>query len=436
MIMRLISEQEITDVLKRLDISDISKVTIRQSVNVAKELERLTGEPFVHLEFGVPGLDACQVGIEAQKAALDSGCASVYPPAAGIPELKKAGSRFVKAFTGIDVAPEGIVPTIGSMQACYNLLLECSQMSPGKDAVIYVNPGFSSHYVQANVLGLKTRMFDVYDNRGEAFGKRLEELMSDGRVCAIVYSNPNNPSWVCLTQEELRMLGELCTKYDVIALEDMAYMCMDFREDRSHPYLPPYQPTVAHYTDNWVMMISASKIFSYAGERIAMAVISDKLCGREFPALRERYGLGHFGDNFALTYVYVNTSSAAHSSQRAFAAMLDAAADGAYDFVNNVKEYAVRAHRVKEIFREHGFSLVYDKDMDKEVSDGFFFTEGYPGMKGSELVLKLLRCGVCSIALYSSRSTREGIRVCVSLMKNEEAFRQLSERLDMFNSIS
>jgi len=330
MIMRLISEQEITDVLKRLDISDISKVTIRQSVNVAKELERLTGEPFVHLEFGVPGLDACNVGIEAQKAALDSGCASVYPPAAGIPELKKAGSRFVKAYTGIDVAPEGIVPTIGSMQACYNLLLECSQMSPGKDAVIYVNPGFSSHYVQANVLGLKTRMFDVYDNRGEAFGKRLEELMSDGRVCAIVYSNPNNPSWVCLTQDELRMLGELCTKYDVIALEDMAYMCMDFREDRSHPYLPPYQPTVAHYTDNWVMMISASKIFSYAGERIAMAVISDKLCGREFPALRERYGLGHFGDNFALTYVYVNTSSAAHSSQRAFAAMLDAAADSSF----------------------------------------------------------------------------------------------------------
>ena len=94
---------------------------------------------------------------------------------------EQAGSRFVKAFTGIDVAPEGIVPTIGSMQACYNLLLECSQMSPGKDAVIYVNPGFSSHYVQANVLGLKTRMFDVYDNRGEAFGKRLEELMSDGR---------------------------------------------------------------------------------------------------------------------------------------------------------------------------------------------------------------------------------------------------------------
>lgn len=115
---------------------------------------------------------------------------------------------------------------------------------------------------------------------------------------------------------------------------------------------------------------------------------------------------------------------------------LTPAADGAYDFVNNVKEYAVRAHRVKEIFREHGFSLVYDNDMDKEVSDGFFFTEGYPGMKGSELVLKLLRCGICSIALYSSRSTREGIRVCVSLMKNEEAFRQLSERLDLFNSIS
>lgn len=431
-----VSEKELSDVLKKLDISDINNATIRQCVNVATELENISGEKFVHLEFGIPGIAACQIGVDAQKKALDSGYASVYPPACGIRELKDNGARFVKAFTGIDINPEGIVPTTGSMQGCYNLLLECSQLNPDKDTVVYLNPGFPSHYVQAKVIGLKTRMFDIYDCRGELLRDKLESLFSDGKVCAIVYSNPNNPSWVCLTEAELKILGEMCTKYDVIALEDMAYMCMDFRKDRSVPFAAPYQPSVANYTDNWVMMISASKIFSYAGERIAMAVISDKLCGREFPALRERYGLGRFGDNFALTYVYVNTSSAAHSSQRAFAAMLDAAADGAYDFVNNVKEYAVRAHRVKEIFREHGFSLVYDKDMDKEVSDGFFFTEGYLGMKGSELVLRLLRCGICSIALYSSKSTREGIRVCVSLMKNEEAFRQLSERLDLFNSIS
>lgn len=430
--MKPVSRQSIDEVLRRLDIADIGRTTIRQCVNVSHELEKLSGEKFVHLEFGIPGLNACQIGIDAQKKALDSGEASVYPPACGIPELKENGSCFIKAFVGVDISPEGIVPTVGSMQGCYNLLLECVQINPSKDTVVYLNPGFPSHYVQAKVLGLKTRMFDLYDFRGDKFREKLEEVFGDGRVAAIVYSNPNNPSWVCLTEGELRSLGELCTKYDVIALEDMAYLCMDFRKNRSVPFQPPYQPTVARYTDNSVLMISASKIFSYAGERIAMVAISDKLYNREYPALRERYGLGRFGDNFSLTYLYVNSSSCSHSAQYAFAAMLGAAADGEYDFVGEMREYARRAAKAKEIFLRHGFHIVYDKDLDEDVSDGFFFTIGYDGLTGSQLLLNLLRCGICAITMVATRSTREGIRVCVSLLNSEDDFRALDERLGLF----
>lgn len=418
--------------MQRLDIADIGRTTIRQCVNVSHELEGISGEKFIHLEFGIPGLNACRIGLDAQKKALDSGDAAVYPPSCGVNKLKENGSRFIKAFVGVDISPEGIVPTVGSMQGCYNLLLECVQINPSKDTVVYLNPGFPSHYVQAKVLGLKTRMFDLYDFRGDKFREKLEEVFGDGRVAAIVYSNPNNPSWVCLTEGELRSLGELCTKYDVIALEDMAYLCMDFRKNRSVPFRPPYQPTVARYTDNSVLMISASKIFSYAGERIAMVAISDKLYNREYPALRERYGLGRFGDNFSLTYLYVNSSSCSHSAQYAFAAMLGAAVDGEYDFVGEMREYARRAAKAKEIFLRHGFHIVYDKDLDEDVSDGFFFTIGYDGLTGSQLLLNLLRCGICAITMVATRSTREGIRVCVSLLNSEDDFRALDERLGLF----
>ena len=418
--------------MQRLDIADIGRTTIRQCVNVSHELEGISGEKFIHLEFGIPGLNACRIGLDAQKKALDSGDAAVYPPSCGVSKLKENGSRFIKAFVGVDISPEGIVPTVGSMQGCYNLLLECVQINPSKDTVVYLNPGFPSHYVQAKVLGLKTRMFDLYDFRGDKFREKLEEVFGDGRVAAIVYSNPNNPSWVCLTEGELRSLGELCTKYDVIALEDMAYLCMDFRKNRSVPFQPPYQPTVARYTDNSVLMISASKIFSYAGERIAMVAISDKLYNREYPALRERYGLGRFGDNFSLTYLYVNSSSCSHSAQYAFAAMLGAAADGEYDFVGEMREYARRAAKAKEIFLRHGFHIVYDKDLDEDVSDGFFFTIGYDGLTGSQLLLNLLRCGICAITMVATRSTREGIRVCVSMLNSEDDFRALDERLGLF----
>lgn len=44
-----------------------------------------------------------------------------------------------------------------------------------------------------------------------------------------------------------------------------------------------------------------------------------------------------------------------------------------------MREYGHRAARVKDAFRANGFHLVYDKDLDEDVSDGFFFTVGYPG---------------------------------------------------------
>lgn len=65
--MKPVSRQSIDEVLRRLDIADIGRTTIRQCVNVSHELEKLSGEKFVHLEFGIPGLNACQIGIDAQK---------------------------------------------------------------------------------------------------------------------------------------------------------------------------------------------------------------------------------------------------------------------------------------------------------------------------------------------------------------------------------
>ena len=430
--MRPIDKAALDEVLDGMGIKDLTHATIRQCVNATQELERISGEKFVHLEFGVPGLRACQFGIDMQKLALDAGIAAVYPPTGGIPEFKWNASAFIKAFVGIDIFPDCVVPTVGSMQGCFNLLLECSQLQEGKNAVIYISPGFPSHYLQAKVLGLEPRPFDIYGFRGKSMGPKLEELMADGKVCAIVYSNPNNPAWTSLTEEELKIIGKLCTKYDVIALEDLAYLCMDFRLDRSKPFAPPYQPTIGRYTDNYALMISASKIFSYAGERIGFVAISNKLYEREYPSLKERYGIERFGDNFVLTFVYINSSGCSRSAQNAMSEMMEASVSGRYDFVGELREYARRAHKSKELFRKHGFSLVYAKDMDEDISDGFFYTIGYNGMSGGELLYDLMRCGISAITLVSTRSTQQGIRVCVSMLNNERDFIDLDERLELF----
>ena len=86
----------------------------------------------------------------------------------------------------------------------------------------------------------------------------MQRHLAKGNIAAILYSNPNNPTCVCFTEEELQYIGELATKYDTVVIEDLAYLGMDSRKYIGKPFEAPYQSTVAHYTDNYMLMLSAS----------------------------------------------------------------------------------------------------------------------------------------------------------------------------------
>ena len=358
--------------------------------------------------------------------------ASQYPNMFGIPELKQQTSRFIRAFLDVGVAPQGCIPTVGSMQGSFTAFLLCSQLTPGKDTILFIDPGFPVQRNQVQILDIPSASFDIYEYRAEKLGPKLESYLAQGNIAAIVYSNPNNPAWICLTEDELRTIGELATRYDAIVIEDLAYLCMDFRKPLGRPFEAPYQATVARYTDNYILMISGSKIFSYAGQRIAIAAISDKLYPRHYPALKQRYGMGRLGDAYVLTFLYAASSGTSHSAQHALAAMFRAAADGQLDFVGETSEYARRARLTKEIFRRHGFRIVYDKDQDETVSDGFFYTVGYGGLSSAELLSELLLYGICAISLTPTGSRQPGIRVCVSQLNCPEQFELLETRLTAF----
>ena len=425
-------KKEIVDsLIAKLGITDFAKATIREVKQVAAKAEQQSGVEFIKMEMGIPGLPAAQVGVDAQVKALQDGIAHSYPDIQGYPELKKEASRFVKAFIGLDVAAEGCVPVTGSMQGTFASFLTCSQAQQGKDTVLFIDPGFPVQKMQLQVMGVKYETFDVYDFRGEKLGPKLESYLKNGNIRAIVYSNPNNPAWICLNEQELETIGKLATKYDCVVMEDLAYFAMDFRKDLSVPFQPPYQPTVGRYTDNYMLLISGSKAFSYAGERIGVVCISDKLFHRHFDQLAQRYQGLSFGLVFSTRMLYALSSGTSHSAQYAMAAMLKAATDGDYDFRKEVSVYGERAHKLKEIFCRHGFHVVYDKDLDEPVADGFYFTIGYKQMTSGELAKELMYYGVSAICLITTGSHQEGLRVCTSFIEDHQ-YAQLEERMAIF----
>lgn len=425
-----INKELIDNTIREHGIQDFAKATIREVKGVAAHAEKESGVEFIKMEMGIPGLPAAQVGVDAQIKSLQDGIAHSYPDIQGLPALKEAASEFVKAFIGVDINPEGCVPVCGSMQGTFASFLTCSQADKKKDTVLFIDPGFPVQKMQLQVQGTKYETFDVYNFRGEKLGPKLESYLTNGNICAIVYSNPNNPSWICMTDDELRTIGSLATKYDCIIMEDLAYFAMDFRRD-IRPFQKPYQPSVANYTDNYILLISGSKAFSYAGERIGVTCISDKLFHRHYHDLAERYEGLPFGPVFSTRMLYALSSGTSHSAQYAMAAMLKAAAEGKFDFRSEIKVYGDRAHKLKEIFTRHNFYIVYDKDLDQPIADGFYFTIGYPGMTSGELAHELMYYGVSAICLVTTGSEQEGLRVCTSFIRDEQ-YAALEERMAIF----
>ncbi|MFZ4414012.1 MAG: aminotransferase class I/II-fold pyridoxal phosphate-dependent enzyme [Bacteroidales bacterium] len=415
------------------NIADVGKASIRVIKKLVDEIEIASDSRFVRMEMGVPGLAPSQIGVAAEIEALKRGVAAIYPDIQGIPQLKQEIARFVKLFLDVEVSPLGCIPTVGSMQGGFAAFLLLNNLHEGKDTTLFLDPGFPVHKQQHRLLDLKFESFDVYNYRGSKLREKLESFLCKGNISCMLYSNPNNPSWICFTDEELRIIAEMADKYDVIIMEDLAYFAMDFRKDYSVPGQAPYQPTVAKYTNNWLLFISSSKAFSYAGQRIGMMVISDQLFNTKSERLRKRFTSDIFGSAMIFGTVYSLSSGTAHSAQYALTAILKAANDGTYNFRSDVKEYGEKAHIMKKIFTDHGFKIVYDKDIDEAIADGFYFTYSYPGYTGEELLKEMLYYGVSAISLAITGSDKiEGMRACVSLVKRDQ-FADLEARLKCFH---
>lgn len=431
--MKIFSEELVARTAQELHVADLSHATIGEVLLVAQHLEQQTGIPFIRMDQGSPGLPVNKLGVEAEKAALDRGVGSQYPAAAGVPELKHEASRFVKAFLDIDISERSCVPTTGSVAGSFGAFIACTQRIPGKNKVLFIDPGFPIQKSQLRIIGAEWEEFDIFSYRGAALSDKLESILAKGDIAAIIYSNPNNPAWICLEEEELAIIGRLSTKYDVVVIEDLAYFCMDFRTDMGHPFQPPYAPTVARYTDNYILMLSSSKIFSYAGQRMALTCISDKLFERHYPALAERYkDAGVFGQTLIASILYMITSGCTASTQYAYAEMLRLSCDGKINFVEDTREYAVRAEKMKKIFTDNGFHIVYDYDVTQKVGDGFFFTIGYGNMSGGDLLKELLYYGVSSISLSTTGSDQQGVRACTSRMR-DDLYGIMEERMRAFH---
>ena len=129
--------------------------------------------------------------------------------------------------------------------------------------------------------------------------------------------------------------------------------------------------------------------------------------------------------------MYTLSSGTTHSVQHAMSALMEAACNGSYNFLDDVKEYGRRAAFLKKVLLDNGFYLVYNNDMGEPLADGFYFTVQYPGMTDLQLTKSLMYYGIAVYPLDTMGSTQQGVRICTSFFQpaQEPLFR---ERIEAF----
>ncbi len=415
-------------------IGHIGTAGIRQLRRLVDWIEAETGLHFIRMEMGIPGLPSPDAAIQGEIQALKRGVGAAYPPFEGIAALKTEIARFIQRYMDVTIAPQNCFPTLGAMQGCYLGMALAARRYADKSRILFIDPGFPVNKLQARSLGLAFTSFDLADHRGKSLAVKLESLLAAGDYAAILYANPSNPAWLCLSAVELEIIAAAGRRHDLVVIEDLAYFGMDFRTDYRQPGKPPFVPTVARYADRYLLIISSSKVFSLAGQRIGMLAISDALARARHAHLKRFYPSDIFSEALAYGGLYAIGAGVSHSAQFGLLALLQTINSGQYDFLEAVQIYAQRAARLKAIFRAHGFQLVYDRDGERSLADGFYFTVAYPGMTGGDLVTALMRFGISAIALDATGSERQGVRACVSQIA-ESDFDTIARRLAHFQRV-
>ncbi|MCI6605704.1 MAG: aminotransferase class I/II-fold pyridoxal phosphate-dependent enzyme [Clostridiales bacterium] len=195
-----------------------------------------------------------------------------YPITMGAPNFRQALARKCGRFMGRMLDPEtDMVVTIGSTEAMVDTLFALT--NPG-DKVVMFSPYFENYRAQTLMVDCEPVFVPLVPPIFQFDPERLEDAFRQ-HPKAILICNPSNPSGKVFTYDELRLIAELCIRYDVYCIMDEVYEHIVY-EGHTHTYMN----SLPGMWERTVSCSSLSKTYSVTGWRLGYAIAPQPIMDR------------------------------------------------------------------------------------------------------------------------------------------------------------
>lgn len=192
-----------------------------------------------------------------------------YAPGSGQVRLREAIAQKMARHYGMPVDPATeITVTHGATEAIFATIL--GLVNPGDEVIIF-EPFYDSYVPAVQIAGGIPRFYTLRPPHWSIDGDKLSALFSD-KTKLILINTPHNPTGKVFSEQELRLIAELCHRYDVIAMTDEVYehIIYDGYRHNSLAALPGM-------ASRSVTISSIGKSFSVTGWKVGWAIAAPEL---------------------------------------------------------------------------------------------------------------------------------------------------------------
>jgi aspartate aminotransferase len=245
-----------------MKFSPLTKIeaSATMAVNARAAEKRRGGERVYNLSAGEPILLPHLAIIEGATQAMQAG-KTLYPPVAGIAELREAASTWMNANYGTNYAVKDTLVTCGGKFGVFAALQ--ALVSPGDEALI-VAPYWVSYPQMVKLFGGIPRIIQTEEeNRWKLELEKLDKLVKLEKLKFLIFNNAANPTGILYTRDEIKSILAWAKEKDVIVISDEVYSGLVYEKQEyvSCGSFPEYQ-------ENVIVIQSCSKHFAMTGWRV------------------------------------------------------------------------------------------------------------------------------------------------------------------------